>query len=205
MSTHIEVTRGMLVVEPVGIDQVLAVKRRIEVPIGKVRGATHDPGAAAEFKGLRAPGLALPGKWAGTFHRDNQRYFWNVGDAANTVVVQLAEAQYDRLYLSVEDPRAVVDMINAAIVASSAERSGERPAQESAPSGWATLDIRARFWRVLLGLAVIAAVINGVRLALLDGSLERASSAASLVLAAAIAVWCIRKIRAGRSVGATRR
>ena len=81
-----------------------------------MRGATVDPGAPHDYKGLRTPGLGVPGvKWAGTFTLDGERHFWNVTGSAATIVVQLADEHYDRLYLTVADPSATVDAINAAI------------------------------------------------------------------------------------------
>ena len=104
-----------LVVEPQGLDKLWSLKRRLEIPLASVRGATFDPGANNEPKGLRAPGLAIPGKWAGTFLRDGERSFWNVSKPGETVVIELANEHYDRLILTVDDPRALVDQINTAI------------------------------------------------------------------------------------------
>lgn len=104
-----------LVVEPQGLDKLWSFKRRLEIPLASVRGATFDPGANNEPKGLRAPGLAIPGKWAGTFLRDGEKSFWNVSKPGETVVIELTNEHYDRLILTVSDPRALVDRINAAI------------------------------------------------------------------------------------------
>ena len=105
-----------LVVEPRGLDKFWALTRELRIPLGRVRGATVDPGAAHDYKGLRNPGLGVPGvKWAGTFTLDGERHFWNVTGSAATIVVQLADEHYDRLYLTVADPSANVDAINAAI------------------------------------------------------------------------------------------
>ena len=104
-----------LVVAPQGLDKLWSLKRRLEIPLASVRGATFDPGANNEPKGLRAPGLAIPGKWAGTFLRDGEKSFWNVSKPGETVVIEIAHEHYDRLILTVNDPRALVDRINAAI------------------------------------------------------------------------------------------
>ena len=69
----------------------------------------------AESKGLRGPGLGLPGKWSGTFTRDGEKAFWNVSDGMRTVVIELTDEHYARLVLTVEEPRGTVDRINAAI------------------------------------------------------------------------------------------
>lgn len=83
--------------------------------LSHVRGAAFDPGANHEPKGLRAPGLAIPGKWAGTFHRDGEKAFWNVSAQGATVVIELEDEHFDRLFLTVNDPRVLVDRINSAM------------------------------------------------------------------------------------------
>ena len=87
-----------LVVEPRGLDKFWALTRELRIPLGHVRGATVDPGAVHDYKGLRNPGLGVPGvKWAGTFTLDGERHFWNVTGSAATIVVQLADEHYDRI------------------------------------------------------------------------------------------------------------
>ena len=107
-----------LVVEPVGLDKLWGFRRRIEVPLEHVRGATYDPGASHEQKGLKAPGLRIPGfKATGTFHREGEKTWWNVRAGQQTIVVELSDETFARLYLTVGDARAVVDRVNAAATA----------------------------------------------------------------------------------------
>ena len=119
MSTTITLTADALLVEPTGLDKMWSFTRRLTIPLAHVRGATVDPDVAAEAKGLRHPGLAVPGRWAGTFTKDGDTCFWNVSRRRSghrrTIVVQLDQEQYQRLYLTVADPRTAVDAINAAL------------------------------------------------------------------------------------------
>jgi uncharacterized protein len=72
-----------LVVEIEGMDKLWSLKSRLVIPLANVRGATADPGIAAEPKGLRAPGTSLPGViTAGTFHQDGERVFLYVAAGA---------------------------------------------------------------------------------------------------------------------------
>ncbi len=114
----VTITKEKLRIEPKGMDKLWSLTRRLVIPLTNVRGATFDPGANHEAKGLRAPGLAMPGKWAGTFYRDGERSFWNVSTPGETIVIELANERFDRLYLTVKEPRALVDQINSAIQAS---------------------------------------------------------------------------------------
>ena len=120
MSTTVTITDTTLRVEPRGIDKFWSLTRAMEFPLAHVRGATFDPGASREFKGVRNPGPAVPGyKWSGTFIREGESSFWNVTGHGAAVVVELADEEFARLYLTVDEPRVLVDAINAAVTASS--------------------------------------------------------------------------------------
>lgn len=117
MSTNkVTVTRENLVVEPVGLSKMWSFKRRLQFPLGHVRGATFDSGMREEPKGWRAPGLRIPGKLSGTFHADGKKQFWNISGYDRAVVIALDSAErFDRLVVTVDDPHRVVDAINSAL------------------------------------------------------------------------------------------
>ena len=113
---RLSVSDDLLTVEGQGLHQLWAWKRRIRVPLAHVRGATADPGIVAEPKGLRGPGLNVPGAAViGTFHRDGDKHFWDVRAGADAVVIELTGESYDRLIVDVEDPRSTVEIINCAL------------------------------------------------------------------------------------------
>ena len=113
----ITVSETTLTIEPQGLDKMWSLTRQLEIPLRHVRGATWDPGANHENKGLRGPGLGLGtlGKWSGTFAQHGDRHFWNVSNPTDTVVIELADEHFTRLYLTAVNPRQLVDRINAAI------------------------------------------------------------------------------------------
>jgi hypothetical protein len=111
----VTIANNQLIVEPLGLDKVWSFTRELDIPLAHVRGATFDPEANSEPKGIRAPGLSLPGKWAGTFHKDGETAFWNVSAPASTIEIELTDEHFARLYLTVENPRGVVDAINSAL------------------------------------------------------------------------------------------
>lgn len=108
---------GLMNVEIQGFDKLWSLKSRLEIPLGHVRGATHDPGIASEGKGVRVGGTHLPGViTAGRFLRHGERLFWDVKNPEKAVVIELADAEtYDRLVIEVEDPRATVALIERSI------------------------------------------------------------------------------------------
>jgi hypothetical protein len=112
---RVTVSDDLLTVSLEGLDRLWALKGSITVPLRHVRGATADPGAAREPKGVRAPGLHVPGVAAvGTFHREGEKVLWAVHGGAGAVVIELVDEDYARLVIEVDDPRAVADEVNAA-------------------------------------------------------------------------------------------
>lgn len=106
---------GDLVIEPRGLDKLWGLRSRIVVPLAHVRGATVDDGVADEPKGMRAPGLGMPHKWVGTFHRDGERTFWNVDHPRANVVIQFCDEDFDRAVLTVADPAQIEHLVNQAV------------------------------------------------------------------------------------------
>jgi len=110
----IDTAAGTLVVVPQGLSKVWGFRRRIEVPLAHVRGATVDPGAVNGFKGVRGPGLGLPHMMVGTWRKDGRRFYWNARKGSDVVVVSLTDEHFEHLYLTVDAPEALVDEINQA-------------------------------------------------------------------------------------------
>ncbi len=96
-----------------GLHQLWAFKGRLDIPRDHVRSARRDPNVVKGWKGWRAPGTSVPGLiTAGTFHLDGDRIFWDVSNPENAVVVDLVDHDYRQLVIEVEDPDAVVSMLN---------------------------------------------------------------------------------------------
>lgn len=115
----VTITEESLIVEPQGLDVIWSLTKQLKIPLAHVRGATFDPGANHDVKGIRGPGLGMPGKWSGTFTHEGEKSFWNVSTPNQTIVVQLTDEHFDRLVLTVDEPRAIVNQINSAMRAGS--------------------------------------------------------------------------------------
>jgi hypothetical protein len=111
---HIDGDDLIVVIE--GLDKLWALKNSLTIPLVNVRGATADPGIAADPKGIRAPGAHVPGVIAaGTFHLDGEKVFWDVKDPSKAVVIELADERYARMVIQVDDPRATVALVENAL------------------------------------------------------------------------------------------
>src|SRR5215211_4714599 len=105
--TEVELAEDALVVHVQGMDQLWALKSRLEIPLAHVVGAEVDPEIAREWhKGIRAGGTHVPGViMAGTFYQEGELVFWDVHDPEKTLVIQLRDERYARLVIEVDDPR----------------------------------------------------------------------------------------------------
>src|SRR5215213_4624894 len=114
---EVELAEDALVVHVRGMDQLWALRSRLEIPLAHVLGVELDPDAARNWwKGLRAGGTHIPGAIsAGTFYYEGDRVFWDVHDPEKTVVIQLRDERYARLVIEVDDPRATVAAIQGAL------------------------------------------------------------------------------------------
>ena len=68
---HIDGNDLVVVIE--GLDKLWAFKSSLTIPLANVRGATADPGIAADPKGIRAPGAHLPGPEGSSGHAVRRR------------------------------------------------------------------------------------------------------------------------------------
>ncbi len=100
-----------------GFDKVWSLRSRLEIPLIHVAGARVDPAAveAAAFTGVKAGGARVGHLIAGTFRQQGDWVFWDVHDAAESVIVDLHDERYARLVLQVEDPEATAAAVNRAV------------------------------------------------------------------------------------------
>jgi hypothetical protein len=119
--TKVEVQNDRLVAHVQGLDQVLALKSELTIPLAHVKSATASPPEVRRRwrNPLRAhvPGTDMPYVvMAGTFvFLDGEHAFWDVHDPDRTVVIELDHERFANLVLEVEDPQATADAINAAL------------------------------------------------------------------------------------------
>ncbi|MGH8145825.1 MAG: hypothetical protein ACREPY_05785 [Rhodanobacteraceae bacterium] len=111
----VKVTRegDSFILEVEGADKFWALKSRLVIPTSDIRAARRDPTVMEGWKGWRLPGTEIPGLLtAGTFHHDGRRVFWDVHHPGRSVVVELQHEHYDELVIEVENPDAVIALLN---------------------------------------------------------------------------------------------
>jgi hypothetical protein len=113
----LSIDQGELRVDVRGWSRLWAFKRRLRVPLSKIRAARWDPAVARGWwKGWRLPGTHIPGVIvAGTFYRRGGREFWDVRAGPNAVTIELEGGKYRRLVVEVANPEDAVRTINEAL------------------------------------------------------------------------------------------
>ncbi|MEZ0491673.1 hypothetical protein AB2L28_05425 [Kineococcus sp. TBRC 1896] len=113
---RVQIAGDHLRVQLRGMSKVWAMKSRLEIPLTSVRGATIDPDVVREPKGVRSPGLHIPGVAAvGTFHHHGEKTLWETYRGTRTIVIQLTGQSYDRIAVEVPNPREAVELINGSL------------------------------------------------------------------------------------------
>ncbi|HVS05339.1 MAG TPA: hypothetical protein VHK65_04130 [Candidatus Dormibacteraeota bacterium] len=119
--TKVEIQDDRLIARIQGLDQVLAFKSELSIPLAHVQGAAvSPPEVRRRWRNplrIRVPGSDMPYVvMAGSFvFLDGEHAFWDVHDPDRTVVIELDHEKFAKLVLEVEDPQATAAAINAAV------------------------------------------------------------------------------------------
>ena len=113
--TQIEVNEDTLTVHLDGIDRLLALTRRLDIPLDHLVSVEPKAQPGGSWKGLRALASRIPGALApGTFHQQRGRGFWEPHKPERTLEISLLDERHSRLVLDVEDARAAAQAIRQA-------------------------------------------------------------------------------------------
>lgn len=113
----LSIVSGTLELHVRGADRLWALKSSLEIPFHHIAGIKADPTIAGGWwHGVHMPGTSIPGViTAGTFYQDGKRVFWDVHHPENTVVIELRDDRFDELIIEVADPKAAVELVEAAL------------------------------------------------------------------------------------------
>ena len=113
----IQVEEATVIFTIEGWHKLWSFRSELRIPRAHIKSARPDSTIATHWAGLRAGGTYVPGLiTAGTFYLDgffdHKPTFFDVQHPENTVVVELADEQYARLVIEVENSAVVVAMLN---------------------------------------------------------------------------------------------
>lgn len=113
----LSVEENKLLLEVVGWDKLWALKSRLEIPLEHIKNIhteSHLP--MGWFDGIKMGGTAIPNAFrAGTFYQQGEWIFWDIRNPEKAIVIELADERYAKLILEVEDPYAVIAIVEAAL------------------------------------------------------------------------------------------
>ena len=116
MAGRIDIENGNLVFRVTGIDEVLALKRELKVPLEHVKSVSTDKIDWNYFKMAKVAGARIPGVVEdGRFLSKEGLLFYEMRDPDKCVTVELTDESYKKVIFEVKDKQATADAINQAI------------------------------------------------------------------------------------------
>jgi hypothetical protein len=114
--TTINLTADRLAVRFARWEKLAGLVRDVDVPLDRVRSVALAPDGLAAARGVRAPGLGIPGRRKiGTWRRPGAKTLVSVRRTQPAVQLDLDGTRYDRMLIGVDDAAALTERIETAI------------------------------------------------------------------------------------------
>ena len=111
----LQVTPPTLSVRLTRGEKIAGLIRDVDVPLSAIRAVEVVPDPLAGLRGLRAPGLALPGvRMIGTWRRQGEKTLVSVRRDQPAVRVRLEGGRWDALLIGTDDAEALAATLTAA-------------------------------------------------------------------------------------------
>ena len=117
MSVHLSVKAPNLFIAIKGIDTFLMCKNKLNIPLKNIVSVSHYNGEYNTcFKGVRAPGVNIPGSVAaGTFYQKGQKIFWGVKNIRKSIMLELKNNSFTRIIVEVDNPDESIKTIQTSL------------------------------------------------------------------------------------------
>ncbi|RUR10430.1 hypothetical protein [Legionella sp. km772] len=117
MSVHLSVKESNLFIAIKGIDIFLTCKNKLNIPLKNIVAVAPYKGEYNNcFKGIRAPGVNIPGLvTAGTFYQHGKKIFWGVKNSDKSIMIDLKDNSFTRIIIEVDNPEESIKNIKASI------------------------------------------------------------------------------------------
>ena len=94
-----------------GIHKFWALKSKIVIAKENIVSVYQNKDELSSIKGLRFPGTYFPGIiCAGTYYWKKGRYFWDMTNKEKTIIFELKNERYQKIYVDVENPSQCLEM-----------------------------------------------------------------------------------------------
>ena len=108
---QISKTSNLVVIKILGFHKLWALKHQLRIPATDIVKVYQNEVEFNAFKGIRF-GTHVPGLiTAGTYFLNGKRNFWDVMNKKNTVIIELKNNYYTKLYLEVQDTEQLFQLL----------------------------------------------------------------------------------------------
>ena len=98
----------------IGWHKIWAMRSKINIPKENIIQAYQNEEELKSWSGWRIPGTFIPYLiTAGTFYRKGNRNFWDLMNTKKTIIVELKDNFYNKLYIEVENPEKILQLLNS--------------------------------------------------------------------------------------------
>ena len=100
-----------------GWDKLWAFRNSLEIPLSHIKDVYPDPDSVIGWlDSIKVMGTSVPSFFrAGSFYKQGDLVFWDVHNAANTLVVVLEHEHFNRLIIEVADSINTTAMLKSSI------------------------------------------------------------------------------------------
>lgn len=105
--------QNLITIDILGFHKLWTLKNQLRIQANDIVSIYQNETELNGFKGLRFGTLIPYLITAGTFFKSGKRNFWDVMKKSNTIIVELKNNQYNKLYIEVENPTATINLLNS--------------------------------------------------------------------------------------------
>lgn len=104
---------NQFIIDIIGFHKILALRNKIVVNQEEILNVYQNPDEVKLFKGWRL-GTEIPGIIAaGEFREKGIINFWDMCNKRNTIIVELKNHRFNKLYIEVENPEAMIALLKS--------------------------------------------------------------------------------------------
>ena len=105
--------QNLVTINVLGFHKIWALKHQLRIQSSEIVSVYQKESELNEFKGIRF-GTYIPYLiTAGTFFWKGKRNFWDVMNKSNTIIIELKNNSYSKLFLEVENPTTIINLLNS--------------------------------------------------------------------------------------------
>ena len=103
--------QNLFIIDVLGFHKLWTLKHQLRIPVADVVNVYQNQQELEQFKGIRF-GTYIPFLiTVGTYAWKGKRNFWDVTNKKNTLIIELKNNSYSKLYLDVQNPTETINLL----------------------------------------------------------------------------------------------